>query len=154
MIKAFALAAVLESVSGAAPAAIHQLDQPPYVGEWVVEVIDNIKVMPHSRVTVKIERGFPSGVSSISGSASCNTYRGNLTVSADDTIRVGEVLKTMKACDPARMSEEADFFAVLNAVVGYEIGPNDTLILRSRDGRTITASRALPISTVEVHGTF
>lgn len=110
-------------------------DTPPYEGTWSVEVIDNIKVMPDSRVTIEI-----SG-SSITGAASCNTYRGSFTVT-DQEVRVGQLLRTMKACDPPRMSEEADFFALLNAVTSYEVRSKDTLVLNTRAGKSITARRS------------
>jgi heat shock protein HslJ len=48
----------------------------------------------------------------------------------------------MKACDGARMIQEEDFFAVLRQVVSYEIRPANTLVLRTADGKTITATRA------------
>jgi heat shock protein HslJ len=48
----------------------------------------------------------------------------------------------MKSCDAPRMSEEADFFAVLNAVTSYEVRSRDTLALIARDGKTITARRS------------
>ena len=146
MIEVIALAALLQAAPGHAAASPHQPDPPPYVGEWVVEVIDNIKVMLESRVTIRIEAGSTSDVSSISGLAPCNSYRGSFTVGSDSRVRVGQLLKTMKACDPARMSEESDFFAVLNSVVGYDVRADDRLILRSGDGRTITARRAIPPS--------
>jgi heat shock protein HslJ len=101
----------------------------------LVQVIDNIKVMPDSRVTIVIRGG------GISGAAPCNTYRGSVTVT-DREVRVGQILRTMMACDPARMSEEADFFALLNAVTSYEVRSSDTLILSTRAGKSITARRS------------
>jgi heat shock protein HslJ len=112
----------------------------PYEGSWVVEVIDNIKVMPDSRVTMTIRRDANAGSASVSGAGPCNTYRGSFTVDADG-VRVGQLLKTMKACDAPRMSEEADFFALLNAVVRYEV-QKDRLVLTTRDGKSMTARRA------------
>jgi heat shock protein HslJ len=126
MIEAIALAALLQN-----PA-------PPYAGEWVVEIIDNIKVMPDSRVTIRFEG------QTIAGNAPCNTYRGSFTTHDQDGVKVGQLLKTMKSCDPARMSEETDFFNVLGGASGYEIRGNELLILRTQAGKTITARRTTP----------
>jgi heat shock protein HslJ len=114
-----------------------QSETPPHEGEWTVEVLDNIKVMPDSRVTIRIEGA------SIRGSGPCNTYQGAWTLGIDQGVKVGPLLKTMKSCDPPRMSEEGDFFALLGEVVAYEVRA-DTLILRTRNGKTISARRATP----------
>jgi heat shock protein HslJ len=134
MIETLVLAAFLQAQAEQRPQTT-QLDPAPYEGRWVVELIETIKVMPESEVTINLTRG------RISGTASCNTYQGSFTVS-DDAVKVGELLKTMKACDGARMIQEEDFFSVLREVVSYEIRPANTLILRTSQGTTITATRA------------
>ena len=134
MIETLVLAAVLQAGAEQRPLT-RQPDPAEYEGRWIVELIETIKVMPDSEVTINLTRG------RISGNASCNTYQGGFTV-AGNTIRVGELLKTMKACDGARMIQEEDFFAVLRQVVSYEIRPTDTLVLRTGDGKTLTATRA------------
>jgi heat shock protein HslJ len=125
--------------------ALVALLQAAYEGVWIVEVIDNIKVLPESRVTLKLEGGAATGMASLSGSASCNTFRGTLTLNIDGGVKVGQVIKTMKVCDAARMSEETDFFLLLNDVVDYEVR-SDTLMLRTSEGKTITARRSTPTS--------
>jgi hypothetical protein len=127
-------ALLLQAGSSPSP-TIAQPDLAPHEGSWQVEVIDNIKVMPESRVTITI-RG-----AAISGNGPCNTYRGTFTVSDGDRVRVGQLLKTMKACDPARMSEEADFFDLLQSVVGFEVRPTGVLELTTREGKTISSRR-------------
>ena len=138
MLPTLLLAAIVMQAPGAksAPAQPEPL---PYEGEWVVETVDHIKVMPESQITIRLQR------QNISGSASCNTYRGQLTVRGTD-LKVGELLRTMKACDQARMSEEQDFFNVLGAVVTYELRGNGALVLSTSGGRTITARRTSPQS--------
>ena len=119
------------------PASTTPHQQPaPHEGMWHVEVIDRIKVMSTSRVTMTIEGA------TISGSGPCNSYRGSWTTRPGDGGRIGQLLKTMKACDGARMSEEGDYFALLDAVVSYEVRGDDTLILKTSAGKTITARRA------------
>jgi heat shock protein HslJ len=134
MLEVLAFALLFQMEAGR-PASAAQAGPAPYEGEWVVEVIDKIKVMPDSQVTMKVTR------TRISGLASCNTYQGSFTVS-EGSVRVGELLKTMKACDGARMIQENDFLAVLRAVIRYEIGRDDTLRLLTGDGKAIVATRA------------
>lgn len=131
MIEAIALAALLQAAA--------------YEGLWTVEIIDNVRVMPESRVTIRLESTASSDVAALSGSASCNTYRGSFNAAVESGVKVSGLLKTMKACDQARMSEEADFFALLNAVASYEVR-GDTLLLRTATGKTMTARRVPPTS--------
>jgi heat shock protein HslJ len=112
-------------------------DPPPYEGEWVVEVIDSIKVMADSRVTMNIR------AATITGSGSCNTYRGSFTVTGE-TVRVSQLLRTMKACDPPRMSEEADFFLLLADISSVDVRNRNTLVLTTPGGKSITARRSAP----------
>jgi heat shock protein HslJ len=107
---------------------------PPYHGDWVVEVIDNINVMPDSEVTMRIE------AQGIKGIASCNNYRGDFAVTGS-TVKVGELLRTMKTCDPARLSQENDFLDLLRQVVRYEVQSRDVLELKTADRKTIVARR-------------
>jgi heat shock protein HslJ len=134
MIDAFALSALLLQAPDTPPRTT-PLDAPPYEGEWIVEVIDNIKVMADSRVTMTIRGG------SISGAGPCNTYRGTFSVT-DKTVRIGQLLRTMKACDPPRMSEETDFFQLLAAVSDFDARTRNTLVLTTPSGKSITARRA------------
>lgn len=135
MIEALVLSSLLfQATTGQLPAP-RPSDVRSYEGEWVVEVIDHIKVMPVSRVTMTIR------ATTITGAGPCNTYRGNFTVS-NEHVHIDQLLRTMKSCDAPRMSEEADFFAVLNAVTSYEVRSRDTLALIARDGKTITARRS------------
>jgi heat shock protein HslJ len=138
MIEVMLLAGLLQT-QGDQQFASQPAERPEYHGQWLVEVVDNIRIMPDSNVTVNIEG------TTISGSASCNTFRGTLTVE-DGGIRIRQVLKTMKACDPPRMSEEEDFFRLLNDVNEVEVRSNAVLVLRTPDGKTIRARRAAPRS--------
>jgi heat shock protein HslJ len=134
MIDVLALAAFLSQATASPAAPATQAPPAAYEGEWLVEVVDHIKVLPESRITLTI-RG-----TLVSGAASCNTYRGDFTTE-NDRVRVGQLLRTMKACDGPRMSEEGDFFTLLQAVVKWEVRSRDTLLLTTRDGRVMTAKR-------------
>ena len=125
---------VEEIVAAPSQQPVSKQPEPPYAGEWIVTVIDNIKVMPDSQVTLTVTG------TTVSGLASCNSYRGAFTVDGTN-VKVGDILKTMKACDGPRMSQEADFLALLRTVVRYEVRPNNTLVLTTVTGKTITATR-------------
>jgi heat shock protein HslJ len=135
MLDTLALTLLLQTAGTNPPVSSVQPIAPPHEGRWVVEVIDTIKVMPDSKVTMRIEDG------NIAGMASCNSYRGNLTV-AGASMAVGELLRTMKTCDAARLSEENDFLALLREVVRYEMQSRDFLVLKTSGGKTIVARRA------------
>ena len=134
MLETLALTLLLQAAGVTPPVTLAQPTTPPYQGAWLVEVVDNIKVMPDSKVTMRIEGG------TVAGLASCNTYRGSFTVTGT-SIKVGELLRTMKTCDPPRLSEENDFLAVLREVVRYETQSRDILELKTSDGKTIVATR-------------
>lgn len=103
-------------------------------GEWVVEIVDNITVMPEAPVTLSFHG------TRVSGLASCNTYMGAFSL-AGPTIRTESILSTMKACDGPRMSQERDFLAALRRVERYELTKDGKLRLVTGDGKTITARR-------------
>lgn len=104
-------------------------------GDWVVNVIDNIQVMPDSRVTISFQGA------RVSGLASCNSYTATFTTDREHGLKITGLLTTMKACDEARMSQERDFKDLLPAVVRYEIAADDTLVLTTAQGETLTATR-------------
>jgi len=134
MFETFAVTLLLQAAGANPPVTSMQPTAPPYEGRWLVEVIDRVKVMPDSQVTMRIEGG------NIAGIASCNNYHGSFTATRA-SITVGELLRTMKTCDAARLSEENDFLALLREVVRYEVQSRDILELKTSDGKTIVAKR-------------
>jgi heat shock protein HslJ len=135
MFETVALTLLLQAAGSPPPITPPQSATPPFEGHWSVEAIDTIKVMPESHITMRIEGH------DIAGSASCNNYRGTFTVDGA-RVRVGELLRTMKLCDGARLSEEHDFLTLLRQVVSYEVQSRDILQLKTSDGKTIVAKRA------------
>jgi heat shock protein HslJ len=115
-------------------APVPQRDSAALEGEWTVNVIDNINVMPAAPVTITF-RG-----TRVSGLASCNTYIGAYTV-AGTSLKTESILTTMKACDGPRMSQERDFLTVLRSVERYELRADGVLRLVTADGKAITATR-------------
>ena len=104
-------------------------------GEWNVEAVDNIKVMPDSRVTMKFQG------TRVSGLASCNTYSGTYTLDGT-ALQMGSILSTMKACSSELMSQERDFLQLLRNTARCEVqGGGGTLVLTTATGKVLTARR-------------
>jgi heat shock protein HslJ len=103
-------------------------------GDWNVEIVDNIRVMPEAAVTLTFRGG------RITGFASCNTFQGGFTAH-DGTFQATDVLTTMKACDGARMSQERDVLGLLRTATRYERRNDDILILTTPAGKSMRASR-------------
>ena len=107
----------------------------PLEGEWRVDVVDGIKVMPDSLVTLRF-RG-----TGISGLSSCNNYSGSFSL--DDTVfKTTSILSTMKACSSELMSQERDVLYVLRHAVRAELKGKDSLVLTTADRKTLTATRS------------
>jgi heat shock protein HslJ len=103
--------------------------------EWVVEDINRTGVIDRSRVTLSF-----GADGSLVGMGSCNTYIARYAL-AGEGLAITRPASTMKACPSALMKQEDLFFDVLRKVQRFEIDPNGALILRSSDGRSITARR-------------
>lgn len=76
----------------------------------------------------------------ISGNASCNQFGGTCTVEGN-TVKIGPLRSTRRACEPDIMQQERKFLALLAAVTIWEIGADGTLVLRSEGGE-IRAEKA------------
>jgi heat shock protein HslJ len=103
-------------------------------GDWNVEIVDNIRIMPDAPVTLTFRGG------RVTGFASCNSFQGGFTA-RDGVFTTTNVLTTMKACEGARMSQERDFLAVLRAATRYERRNDDTLVLTTPAEKSLRASR-------------
>lgn len=76
----------------------------------------------------------------IAGNASCNRFGGACTIEGD-TIKVGPLRCTRRACEPDVMQQEHKFLALLGAITNWKIDAEGALVLHSEDGE-IHASRA------------
>jgi len=74
----------------------------------------------------------------IAGDASCNRFGGTCTIEGD-TIKVGPLRSTRRACEPEIMQQEQKFLALLSAATTWSIDGDD-LVLTAPDGE-IRASR-------------
>lgn len=100
---------------------------------WVVEDIGSAGVIDTARATM----GF-DGAGRVYGSGSCNLYNGPATLTGE-TLSVGNLATTGRACPDAIMTQERRFFDALTKVIGFDIGPDGALILRGPSGPLVTA---------------
>jgi len=69
----------------------------------------------------------------IAGDASCNRFGGTCTIE-ENTIKVGPLRSTRRACEPEIMQQEHKFLALLGSVASWEIDPQGILVLAGEDG--------------------
>jgi heat shock protein HslJ/uncharacterized lipoprotein YbaY len=105
-------------------------------GEWVVEDVTGVPPVDGPRITLDFG---PAG--QLSGSASCNRYGAEYTLSGEG-LTIAKGFTSMMACDPKLLDQERTFLEVLGRVRRFDMGPNGTLILHTDDRRTITARRS------------
>lgn len=135
MFEPLLLAVLLaQSVGAQSAPAVLQPGAEVLQGEWEVEVIDRIEVMPESQVTVRFQG------TRVTGMASCNTYQGTADIQGTALTFRG-ILATMKFCDGPRMSQEKDFLELLRTAVRYELLSDGVLAITDARGKTITARR-------------
>lgn len=109
---------------------------PDLVGpEWAVEDIAGRGVVDDSHASLQF---LADG--HLAGSASCNRLMGSYT-RAKGALSVQLAGTTMMACVPALMAQEQHLLELLPQVSTYSIDASGTLVLKTRDGTTITARR-------------
>ena len=69
----------------------------------------------------------------IAGDASCNRFGGTCTIEGN-TIKVGPLRSTRRACEPEIMQQETKFLALLATVTAWEIGAEGELVMRGEGG--------------------
>lgn len=102
--------------------------------EMAITSIAGKPVIPNSKVTIKFEDG------RVSGAASCNRFMGGYTMGDGVSIQLSQMASTMMACPDALMQQEALLLETLADVTSYSAAGN-VVTLRTKDGRTIVASR-------------
>ena len=71
--------------------------------------------------------------SNIAGNGSCNRFGGTCTIEGN-TIKVGPLRSTRRACEPEIMQQEHKFLALLGSVSTWKIDPDGALVLTGDDG--------------------
>jgi heat shock protein HslJ len=103
--------------------------------KWVVEDIGGKGVVDGSRATLDF-----GADGRLAGRGSCNSYFAKYTLTGEG-LTVSQAGGTMMACAPALMSQEGLFLDVLRNVRRFDLTEDGALVLRTDDGRTITARR-------------
>lgn len=104
--------------------------------EWVVEAID-ARAVPAGAPPPTIAF---SADGSVSGSASCNQYRGQYQLSGEG-ISFSPLAVTRRACPPEVMELEGAYLAGFTAVSRFDIAEDGALRLHAPDGGPIVARR-------------
>lgn len=100
---------------------------------WVATGINNgnqAVVSPASGTTITAQF---SADGQMSGNGGCNDYSASFTA-ANGSLVIGPVASTQKACDPAVMQQEQQYFAALAQVHSFDISGGSTLTLRDAGG--------------------
>ena len=69
----------------------------------------------------------------IAGDASCNRFGGTCTIEGN-TMKIGPLRSTRRACEPEIMQQETKFLALLATVTAWEIGAEGELVMRGEGG--------------------
>ena len=69
----------------------------------------------------------------IAGDASCNRFGGTCTIEGN-TMKVGPLRSTRRACEPEIMQQEHKFLALLGSVRTWKIEGEEILVLTGEDG--------------------
>jgi heat shock protein HslJ len=77
----------------------------------------------------------------IAGDASCNRFGGTCTIEGN-TIKIGPLRSTRRACEPEIMQQEQKFLALLSNVSAWSI-EDDELVLTAPEGE-IRSTRKTP----------
>ena len=101
---------------------------------WTVRAIEGTPVPAESAPTLAFD-----GDGRVSGRAPCNRFGGGYTLRGDELAFTG-TFTTRMMCEPVVMERERRFIALLEAVRRFERS-GDSLVLRTEDGRAITARR-------------
>jgi heat shock protein HslJ len=76
----------------------------------------------------------------LTGNGGCNRYSASYSLTGE-SLAIGLPAATKMACPEPRMGLEQAFFALLGDVVRFELGPSGALLLKTPDGRSLTARR-------------
>lgn len=103
--------------------------------EWIVEDIAGGGIIDMSRVTLVFDLA-----GSVSGIASCNSYRGSYQVTGETLRFDSDFITTRKSCAPALMNQERRFLDALGEVTRFDFDRTGALLLQGA-GRTLVLAR-------------
>jgi heat shock protein HslJ len=119
------------------PPAGQPQSQPPVLhgAPWTIDQVAGAATVDGSRTSIEFR---PDG--SVGGRASCNTFRGRYTLTAE-RLAIGPLTTTRMACTPPVMAQERTVLEILGDVRRYEIASDGALVLHAADARTLRARR-------------
>ncbi len=102
--------------------------------EWIVQDLNQQGIIDFSRLTMSFD-----DEGRLSGFTSCNQF--STAYEFNERLDVASAITTQKVCPVAIMNQEKLFLTTLADVESLDISINGALILKTADGRTITARR-------------
>ena len=83
--------------------------------QWKLNKMDGKELIPDSKITISFKEDI------VSGSAGCNSYRGNFKTE-NDNLELQKIMNTEMACSPKTiLIQEADYLKILRSVNKYKI---------------------------------
>lgn len=104
-------------------------------GEWLIERIAGLPVAAGTAPTLRFEAN-----GQFSGHSGCNRFSGRYSL-APQGLQISRLTSTRMACPPAAMGQERTLLVLLPAVNAHAFDARGVLVLRTPDGRTVTARR-------------
>jgi len=104
-------------------------------GAWLITEINGKPIVVGSTPSLNFEAD-----GKVNGNGSCNQYFGGYQLSGEG-LTVGSVGAAMMMCDEALMEQERLVFEVLKQLASFGISEDGELLLRTNDGRVMTAKR-------------
>lgn len=104
-------------------------------GPWTVEYLAGTDVVEGSPATLTFGDG------RVAGNASCNEYTADYRLTGEG-LRIGDAIRTERACVPSALMEQEDrFLALLRQVTRFSIGEDGGLVLHTGGEESLRAVR-------------
>jgi len=104
-------------------------------GGWRISQVDGKPVIAQTMPSLHF-----SADGKVSGNSSCNRVVGGYKLSGEG-LSIGQLGSSMMMCEDSLMAQERVILEILRDAKGFAIGDDGALILKTNNGRTITALR-------------
>lgn len=112
-------------------------------GNWKLESLGGVPVLPSTQITAKFEDGYHG---SISGSAGCNRYMSAFTANPYEAIvpltarnsgritTIKQIASTLMLCNPETiMQQESSYFEALKSATSYQVSDQNLELTSDSD---------------------